>query len=72
MDRTAPVGVAGQPRTGTFRIVDVVGTLVVMRTTDFGDPSPHELAQGVEPDPTRHAADQVELQSILDSIRIGS
>ena len=72
IDAYPMVGVAGQPRTGTFRIVDVDGTLVVIRTTDFGDPSPHELAQGVEPDPTRHAADQVELQSILDSIRIGS
>ena len=66
------VGVAGQARTGTFRIVDVDGTLVVIRTTDFGDPSPHEVNQGVPPNPTRHAADQVEMQGIIDSIEIGS
>ena len=72
IDAYPMVGVAGQPRSGTFRILDIDGTLVVIRTTDFDDPSPHELDQGVKPDPTRHAADQVELQGILDSIRIGS
>ena len=72
IDAYPMVGDAGQPRTGTFRILDLDGTLVVIRTTDFPDPSPHELAQGVEPDPTRHAADQVEMQGILDSIQIGS
>ena len=56
---------------GTFRIVDVGGTLLVIRTTDFPQTSPHEAAQGVAPDPDRHAADQVELQQILDSITIG-
>ena len=72
IDAYPMVGVAGQPRSGTFRILDVDGTLVVIRTTDFCDPSPHELDQGVKPDPTRHAADQVELQGIIDSIQIGS
>jgi hypothetical protein len=72
IDAYPMVGVAGQPRTGTFRILDVDGTLVVIRTTEFTDPSPHELAQHVQTDPTRHAADLVELQGILDSIQIGS
>ena len=72
IDAYPMVGVAGQPRTGSFRVLDVDGTLVVIRTTDFGDPSPYELDQGVQPDPTRHATDRVELQEIIDSIKIGS
>ena len=55
-----------------FRIVDVDGTLLVIRTTDFPETSPFEASQGVAPDPTRHAADQVELHKILDSIRVTS
>lgn len=65
-------GVEGQRAPGTFRIIDVDGTPVVLRTLEFADPSPHELGQGVAPDPTRHAADLVELQQLIDSIRIGS
>jgi hypothetical protein len=72
IDAYPMVGVAGAARAGTFRILDIDGTLVVIRTTDFADPSPHELIQGVQPDPTRHAADQVEQQGIIDSIKIGS
>jgi hypothetical protein len=53
-----------------FRIVDVDGMLLAIRTTDFSQPSPWETAQGAAPDPTRHRADQVELRSILDSIRL--
>ena len=64
------VGTSGKARAGTFRIVDVIGTLLVIRTTDFPDTSPNELAQGIPDDPTRHAADQVAMQQILDSIRI--
>jgi hypothetical protein len=66
------VGTGGQARAGTYRILDVDGTLVVIRTSELGDPSPHELAQGVEPDPARHAADLVELQGIIESIKFGS
>ena len=72
IDAYPSVGKAGQARAATYYILDVDGTLVVIRTTDFPDPTPHELAQGVEPDPTRHAGDQVEMQGILDSIRFGS
>ncbi len=64
------VGAKGKARTGTFRIVDVNGTLLVIRTTDFPDTSPNELASGIPNDPTRHAADQVAMQQILDSIAI--
>ena len=60
----------GKARAGTFRIVDVNGTLLVIRTTDFPDTSPNELASGIPDDPTRHAADQVAMQQILDSIAI--
>ena len=55
-----------------FRIVDVDGTLLVIRTTDFPETTPAEAAQGLALDPTRHAADQVELHQILDSIRVTS
>jgi hypothetical protein len=64
------VGARGKARAGTFRIVDVNGTLLVIRTTGFPDTSPNELAQGIPDDPTRHAADQVAMQQILDSIKI--
>ena len=64
------VGAQGKARAGTFRIVDVNGKLLVIRTTDFPDTSPNELTQGIPDDPTRHAADQVALQQIVDSIRI--
>jgi hypothetical protein len=57
-------------RPGTFSIIEVNGTLLVLRTTDFPDTSPNELANGIPDDPTRHAADQVAMQQILDSIRI--
>jgi hypothetical protein len=58
------------PHPGQFRIIDVNGTLLVIRTTDFPGTSPNEAAQGVAPNPTRHAADQVELHQILDSIKV--
>ncbi len=64
------VGARGPSRPGTFRIVDVNGTLLVLRTTDFPETSPNELSNGIPDDPTRHAADQVAMQQILDSIRI--
>ena len=65
------VGARGlSPRPGTFRIVDVNGTLFVIRTEDFPETSPLELSQGIPDDPTRHVADQVALHQILDSIRV--
>lgn len=62
--------VLGRP--GQFRIIEVAGKLIVIRTTDFPQNSPYELSQGIAADPTRHAADQVELHAILDSIRLGA
>jgi hypothetical protein len=65
--------IAGGVTTGRpaqFRILDVNGTLLVIRTTDFPETSPNELAQGIADDPTRHAADQTELHQILDSIKV--
>jgi hypothetical protein len=56
---------------GTFEIIDTGYGLLVIRTTDFPQTSPAELAGGVVAmNPTRHAADQVELHTILDSIRL--
>jgi len=70
VDAYPMVGAPGKARTGTYRIVDVSGTLLVIMTTDFPETSPNELAQGI-PDDRRHAADQVAMRQILDSIRIG-
>jgi hypothetical protein len=70
VDTYPMVGTPGKARPGTFRIVDVHGTILVIRTTDFPDTSPNELANGIPDDPTRHAADQTVMQQILDSIRI--
>ena len=64
------VGAAGKARTGTYRIVAVNGTLLTIMTTDFPETSPNELSNGIADDPTRHAADQVVMHQILDSIRI--
>ncbi len=64
------VGAPDVRRAATFRILEVGDQLLAIRTTEFGDISPHEANQGVAPDPSRHEADLVELQAILDSIRI--
>ena len=69
VDAYPMVDARGAGRAATFRIVDVGGELLVVRTTEFGDPSPFEVEQGVDPDPDRHAADLPVLQGILDSIR---
>jgi hypothetical protein len=66
------IGARGKARAGTFRIIDINGALLVIRTTDFPDTSPNELANGIPDDPTRHTADQVVMQQILDSIRIAA
>lgn len=70
VDAYPMVGAPDVRRAATFRILEVGDQLVSIRTTDFGDPSPHEVSQGAAPDPDRHAADQVELQAIVDSIRL--
>ena len=70
VDAYPMVGASGKARTGTYRIVDVGGTLLVIMTTDFPETSPNELAQGLPDDRTRHAADQVAMHQVLDSIRI--
>jgi hypothetical protein len=51
-----------------FRILEVGGKLLVIRTSDFAGPSALERGEGVPADPNRHAADQAELHAILDSI----
>lgn len=61
---------AGAGAPGTFEIVDTGHGLLVIRTTDFPQTSPNEIAAGVAMDPTRHAAHQTALHAILDSIRL--
>ena len=54
VDPYPTVGADGQRRPGQFRILDVGGKLLVIRTTDFPDPSPFEVDQGcgARPDPS--------------------
>jgi len=70
VDAYPMVGDPNARRSATFRILEIGDRLLAIRTTDFGEPSPFEVSQGVAPDPARHAADQVELQAIVDSIRL--
>jgi hypothetical protein len=62
---------AGQltSRPAQFRILEIGGYLLIIRTTDFPQESPFEDSSGVAQDPTRHAADQRALRTILDSLR---
>jgi hypothetical protein len=66
--------VADRPNayTAQFQIFDVGGDVLAIRTTDFPDPTPTEIGQGVKPDPSRHVADQKTLHAILDSLQFGS
>lgn len=59
------------PQPATFRILDVGGSLLIIRTPASIGPSPYEAEQGVAADPERHADDLVEMNAILDSIRFG-
>ena len=70
VDAYPMVGARGKARAGTYRIVEVNGTLLIIMTTDFRETSPNELSNGIPDDPTRHAADQVAMHQILDSIRV--
>ena len=72
VDTYPMVGASGKARTGTCRIVDVGGTLLVIMATDFPETSPNELSQGIPDDRSRHTADQVAMHQILDSIRIAA
>ena len=65
-----PIASYADSAPGTYEIVDTGHGLLVIATTDFPQPTPHELSWGVAADPTRHAADQVALHAILDSIRL--
>jgi hypothetical protein len=70
VDAYPMVGAPDVRRAATFRILEVGDGLLAIRTTDFAEISPFEASQGVAQDPTRHAADQVELRAIVDSIRL--
>jgi hypothetical protein len=71
VDTYPAVDANGLLRPGLFQIVDVGGTLIVVRAEDSSEASPYEVSQGLDPDEPLHAADQVELHAILDSIRFG-
>jgi hypothetical protein len=60
----------GGPYTAQYYVLDVGEELLVIRTTDFPQPSPFEVQQGLPPEPERHRSDQQTLHAILDSIEI--
>ena len=62
--------VANPGRPAQLRILDVHGQVIVIRSTDYPEPSPFEIEQGVAPDPHRHDQDQTALRSIVGSIQI--
>jgi hypothetical protein len=71
VDTYPMVDADGLLRPAQFRIVDVDGHLIVVRTPDLPVPSPYEVSQGLDAETPIHAADLVEMQAILDSIRFG-
>ena len=60
----------GAPYKIDIRIFEIDSELLVVIAMDFPETTPFELANGIAPDPDRHAADQVELAAILDSIEL--
>jgi hypothetical protein len=50
--------------------LDVNGSVLVIWTSDFPGTNAFEVDSGASPDPQAHAADQVQLHAILDSIVI--
>ena len=64
-----PMVAQSATRPAQFRILEIGGQLLIIRTTDFPGQSPFEETQSIAPDATRHAADQPALRAILDSLR---
>jgi hypothetical protein len=61
--------VADPSRPAQFRILDVRGSLLAIRTTDYPELSPFEIEQGVRADPNRHVADELALRAMVNSIQ---
>lgn len=53
-----------------FRIFETEQGLLLVAAMNFPEPSPHEESNGIPFDPERHVDHQVEMDAILDSIRI--
>jgi hypothetical protein len=60
---------AGSAYAADFRIIRVDGRLLVIRSMASAGTSPFEASQGIAADRTRHEADLVTQQAIIDSIR---
>jgi hypothetical protein len=71
VDTYPMVDADGLRRPGTFRILDVDGHLIVVRTPEFSGPSPYEVSQGLDAETPIHVADLVEMQAVVDSIQFG-
>jgi hypothetical protein len=64
-----PLVAQAAPRTVQYRILELAGKLLIIRSTDYAQTSPFEEEQGIAPNPTRHVEDQPGLRAILDSLR---
>ncbi len=58
--------------TNRIRILDVDGVRLLILTTEYAHTTELELSRGIPYDANAHAADQPELQRIIDSLRIES
>jgi hypothetical protein len=62
---------ASAARPAQLLVFKIGSQLLIIRSTDYPEPSSFEESQGVRNDPARHAADQLALRSIISSIRFG-
>jgi hypothetical protein len=66
------VNTQGRRHETEFRIFETEGGLLVVMATNFPETSPYEEDNGVSFDPERHVDHQVQMDAILDSIRLTS
>jgi hypothetical protein len=66
------VNTQGRRHETEFRIFETEDGLLVVMATNFPETSPYEEDNGVSFDPERHVDHQVQMDAILDSIRLTS
>ena len=70
IDAYPMVNEQNRPHATEFRIFETEDGLLVVLAMNFPEPSPFEEDNGVQFDPERHVEHQVEMDAILDSIRL--
>jgi hypothetical protein len=65
------VGDRAKAYTAQFTLLDVAGSVLAIRTTDFPQTTATEIGQGIAADPKRHVTDQATLHAVLDSLQFG-